>query len=95
MPAILRTQSNDNTGESMKIEPARGVPRLLWVLAVVALGCGDPESSDHRGYTKAPLEHAGVIIRGENPSAMDALGTPNLPVARVITPEEAATPARK
>jgi hypothetical protein len=80
----------------MKIERVRAVSRFGWLLAVaVAASCGDPESPDHRGYTKAPLEHAGLFVRGEKPTAMDALGTPILPVARVITAEEAATPARK
>ncbi len=26
-------------------------------------GCGDPATSDRRGYTKAPLERPGLIIR--------------------------------
>ena len=80
----------------MKIELSRGLSRVAWVLAaVIAGGCGDPESPDHRGYTKAPLEHAGILIRGEKPTVMDELGTPILPVAKVITPAEAATPAKK
>ena len=80
----------------MKIESVRGFTVFAGLLAVaLAVGCGDPESLDKRGYTNAPLEHAGVIVRGEKPTVMDELGTPILPVARVITPEEAATPAKK
>jgi hypothetical protein len=50
---------------------------LLTVFAFAA--CGDPNTSDARGYTKAPLERAGVIIKGEGSSAMDSLGSPILP----------------
>lgn len=41
--------------------------RILLVLSVVALasGCGDPPTEDARGYTKAPLEAPGLVVRGE------------------------------
>ena len=54
---------------------------------VVLAACGDPNTTDARGYTKAPLEHAGVLIKGEGSSAMDSLGTPNLPRDTVIPAE--------
>jgi hypothetical protein len=91
---IPRSDRSQNGG-NMKIDRVRGVLRFAWVLsAAVTASCGDAESSDHRGYTKAPLEHAGVIIRAEKPTAMDELGTPILPVAKVITAEEVAAPKK-
>ena len=56
--------------------------------ALVFAGCGDPNTSDTRGYTKAPLEDAGVLIKGESSSAMDSLGTPNLPRDTVFPAEK-------
>ena len=55
--------------------------RMVWVvgLAVVALACGDPATEDARGYTKAPLEEPGLLVAGEDPTPMDALGRPNRP----------------
>lgn len=71
--------------------------RTMGVLAL-ALGmaaCGDPETYDDRGYTKAPLERAGLPVRGEPETQMDALGTPNYPVIKVIEAPDsgAAAPA--
>jgi hypothetical protein len=60
--------------------------------AVVFAACGDPNTSDARGYTKAPLEQAGVLIKGESSSAMDSLGTPILPRDTVF-PAEKIQPA--
>jgi mono/diheme cytochrome c family protein len=57
------------------------------VVALVALAtaaCGDPETDDNRGYTKAPLEHPTVVIRGEEPGEMSRYGSPNRVVAEVI-----------
>lgn len=50
------------------------------VLGVVA--CGDPETNDRRGYTKAPLENPGVLVGGESVSPMVALGQPDRPRPR-------------
>jgi hypothetical protein len=47
--------------------------------ALLAGGCGDPETSDDRGYTKAPLERPTVMIDGEEPSEMRDFGAPRLP----------------
>jgi len=52
--------------------------------------CGDANSTDTRGYTKAPLERAGVVITPEGSSAMDSLGTPILPRDTLIPAEPAA-----
>jgi mono/diheme cytochrome c family protein len=50
-----------------------------WVVVAVAAGsaCGDPETSDERGYTKAPLENPGLLVEGEEATAMATLGTPD------------------
>ena len=63
--------------------------RKMVILAVVALAaCGDPDTNDRRGYTKAPLEKPTVLVQGEPASEMDALGNPIMPVAPIIEAEE-------
>ena len=54
------------------------------LVALATVACGDPETNDDRGYTKAPLEHPTVVIRGEDPSDMTRYGSPNRLVAEVI-----------
>jgi mono/diheme cytochrome c family protein len=54
------------------------------LVALATVACGDPETNDDRGYTKAPLEHPTVLIRGEDPSDMTRYGSPNRLVAEVI-----------
>ncbi|MGQ0563208.1 MAG: c-type cytochrome [Gemmatimonadota bacterium] len=67
--------------------------RKCWALvALLAAGCGDPDTIDDRGYTKAPLEKPTVLVQGEPASAMDRLGDPIYPEAPVIEIEEAAEP---
>ena len=62
------------------------------LIALTTVACGDPETNDDRGYTKAPLEHPTVVIKGEEPSEMSRLGDPNRVVAtEIVLPEE--TPA--
>ena len=67
------------------------------IVTVVALGglaaCGDANTNDNRGYTKAPLEQPNVLIRAEGSSAMDSLGTPIVPKDTLITVEAAKAPA--
>ena len=64
--------------------------RAAGCMATIALlGCGDAETNDNRGYTKAPLEEAGVLIKAEGSSDMDALGSPILPRDTII-PAQAA-----
>jgi mono/diheme cytochrome c family protein len=70
----------------------------MLTVAVLLTGCRDPNSDDSRGYTKAPLEHAGWVVKGEPTPAMREIGTPNQvrPVI-VEVPEEpkaAAGPAK-
>lgn len=52
---------------------------LPFIVVLLLAGCGDADTSDTRGYTKAPLEHPTVLIRGEQPSAMRDFGAPRLP----------------
>lgn len=67
--------------------------RVLLITLIVGLAaCGDAETPDNRGYTKAPLERAGVIIKPEGSSAMDSLGSPILPQDTLI-PAEPVAPA--
>lgn len=50
-----------------------------WGIVVVVVtwsACGDPETNDRRGYTKAPLEDPGLLVGGEEATPMAALGTP-------------------
>ena len=44
------------------------------ILALAA--CGDPDTNDPRGYTKAPLENPGWTVDGEEPGRMSELGDP-------------------
>jgi mono/diheme cytochrome c family protein len=68
---------------------SRTAGAALTILAIAA--CGDPDSTDDRGYTKAPLEDPGVLIDGEAASAMSAYGSPNRVVAEELRlPEEVA-----
>ncbi|HEX6559438.1 MAG TPA: c-type cytochrome [Longimicrobiales bacterium] len=53
-------------------------------LVLLAAACGDNDTTDHRGYTKAPLERPTVLVQAEDPSPMDALGTPAGPDAPII-----------
>ncbi|MGH7444305.1 MAG: c-type cytochrome [Longimicrobiales bacterium] len=63
-------------------------------LAAAAIGCGDPATSDDRGYTKAPLEHPTVLIDGEEPTAMAMLREPlTTPVREVPVPAPTDTTA--
>ena len=50
--------------------------RVLLTVTVVALaGCGDPATEDARGYTKAPLEEPGLLVRGEPVSPLAGVDT--------------------
>jgi mono/diheme cytochrome c family protein len=64
-----------------------------WIAAALLLaaaGCGDPETNDARGYTKAPLEQPMVLVKGESTTRMAALGDPILPEAPVYKAEAPA-----
>jgi mono/diheme cytochrome c family protein len=71
----------------MTMGPTGGVVAFFVLLAIAA--CGDPETDDHRGYTKAPLEHPSVVIRGEEPSDMSRYGEPNrVRIEEIQLPEQ-------
>lgn len=74
----------------MKLQK-RTWPGVLLFLAVSSAGCGDPETNDHRGYTKAPLEDPNPLVGAEEPGEMAQYGEPNRVVAdRIELPEPAA-----
>lgn len=67
--------------------------------ALLLTGCFDPKSDDKRGYTKAPMEHAGWAVKGEEQGAMRQLGHPNQTTASIVevaavTPAAPAGPAK-
>lgn len=72
----------------------KAVIRVLVVGALMtgALACGDPETNDHRGYTKAPLEHPTLLIDGEETTDMATLREPLVPpIHEFPAPEPADT----
>ena len=63
--------------------------------AVLALAaCGDADTDDPRGYTKAPIENPGWTIESEEPTEMAELGDPIRIPALDTLAEETATPAQ-
>lgn len=66
---------------------------VIGLLLVAAAACGDPETNDRRGYTKAPLEEPTVFVRGEPVTEMSQLGEPILPEAPIFEAEPADTAA--
>lgn len=65
----------------------------IFAIIVVLAACADANTSDNRGYTKAPLEDPGVVIKPEGTSTMDELGSPIVPRDTLITEEQVAAPA--
>lgn len=67
--------------------------RRSWIVVAVAAGllvaCGDMDTPDDRGYTKAPLEKPGLRIVPEEPTEMDRLGDPIRPRPSDDAPGEA------
>jgi hypothetical protein len=74
--------------DSMGRTTVRGIVLIIVILSA----CGDANTNDDRGYTKAPLENPNVLIKAEGSSAMDSLGSPILPRDTVISPPPAAAP---
>ena len=70
----------------------KAVIRTFAFCVLAAAACGDPETNDNRGYTKAPLEHPTVLIRGEQPTDMALLRDPLTPVIHEV-PLPDTTPA--
>ncbi len=63
---------------------------LVGLLALAALACGDPDTNDGRGYTKAPLENPGLLVDGEDASPMAGIGRTNRPRPTVVGEREEA-----
>lgn len=53
--------------------------RVAGVLLLAMAACGDPDTDDRRGYTKAPLENPGLLIGAEDATVMAAMNEPVLP----------------
>ena len=71
---------------------------VLAALALALVACGDSDTNDPRGYTKAPTENPGWTVEAEEPTAMAELGDPiRIPsmdtVAADTTPAAAAPAA--
>jgi mono/diheme cytochrome c family protein len=63
-------------------------------VALLLGGCGDPNLKERRGYSKAPLERPGLIVRAEQPGEMAQYGAPNRVVAeRIQLPDQPAVAA--
>lgn len=68
-------------------------------LLLALAACADPGTNDRRGYTKAPLENPGLLVKGEDATVMAAMSRPNLPrpplhieLDRPVAAGEAAAP---
>ena len=62
--------------------------RLAIVSAIVVLGCGDQETTDRRGYTKAPLENPGLTIEHADRHQLRQFGRPLTPEVTPIRLED-------
>jgi len=75
----------------------RGRWTLLAFTASLAVACGDAETTDTRGYTKAPLEEPGWFVESEEATRMSELGDPiRIPMmrdAQAAEEEEVPQPA--
>ena len=67
---------------------------LLASCVIALAACGDPDTNDPRGYTKAPLETPGWTVEGEEPTAMADLGDPiRIPSMDTVALDTSAAPA--
>lgn len=62
---------------------------LTVILLLAVAACGDNDTKDNRGYTKAPLEEPTVLVKAEEAGPMDRLGDPAYPDAPIIRAEPA------
>lgn len=70
--------------------------KIMMALALISMAaCGDNDTDDKRGYTKAPLEEPRVLIKTEDASPMVALGDPIKPEAPWIEAEEEVVEAKE
>lgn len=63
------------------------------LLALGAIACGNPNMKESRGYTKAPLERPGLIVRGEEPGELARFGGPRRIGTERLELPEAPPPA--
>jgi hypothetical protein len=88
LPAMRHGQSTED-----------GLNRYRWLVVgacasiLAVAGCGDPPTTDDRGFTKAPLEHIGVFIRAETRSDVRAFARLNVPDGQRIAPQAADSAA--
>jgi hypothetical protein len=71
--------------------------RLAWrvfPVAALVLACGDAPTTDTgRGYTKAPLEKAGLFPTAESRSPVSQFGQTNRPRPEILTLPDTTRPA--
>lgn len=67
----------------------RGAASALWIAVVGLAACGDAETNDRRGYTKAPLEKPSVVVTPEPGATFEGMDRPALPP--VVDPAELAS----
>lgn len=60
---------------------------LVVLGGLLVAGCNDTETYDHRGYTKAPLDHPAPVIRPEAQTAMSRIGRPAYDPVVILTPD--------
>jgi mono/diheme cytochrome c family protein len=84
--AVLPSKGFDRIFRPSILEEVQ-VRNTVLAVALMVVACGDPETNDERGYTKAPLEKPTVLVQGEPASRMDELGNPLMPAAPIIEAE--------
>ena len=67
----------------------RGAASALLIAVVGLAACGDAETNDRRGYTKAPLEDPSVVITPEPGATFEGMDGPVLPP--IVDPDELAS----
>jgi hypothetical protein len=63
---------------------------VICAVMITLAGCGDPDTPDRRGYTKAPLEKPAPMINGEVPGPMRGYAAPIRPRPVVVNLDSAA-----
>jgi mono/diheme cytochrome c family protein len=74
----------------MKVQARAAI--IAGLTLFLAAACGDPNMRENRGYTKAPLERAGVPGGGERPGEVAQFGGPRRVAAERIELPEAPPP---
>lgn len=66
----------------------RGAMGALSIVVAGLVACGDAETNDTRGYTKAPLESPSVVITPEPGPSFEGMDGPVRP--EVVDPDQLA-----